>query len=415
MIDVSLILLGISFVLFFGFFAEFVFKKLHVPDILFLILLGFIVGPSVLDYIQPSQLSQVAPLFTTFALFFLVYDGAFNISLCSLAKGLKKGMEVTMYNFIVSVAIVSIIIFFFTRDPLVSLLAGFAMGGISSAFVIPILNELGLHNETYSILTLESTLTDVFTIVFSLAVMDVIMLQTFDVSNTLSKLLLLFGIAILVGILAAIVWIIAVKKVFKENKSYMITIAYLILVYVTTEFLHGSGVVAALFFGFVLRNSRQLASVASNLMQGHMPEIQEEACAIEESGVAVISSTERFFYSQISFFLKTFFFVYIGLLFDISLIQPIAIGFAIAFALMVARISSKLLTGNLGRFDRNLIASTSARGLAAAAVVQQIVINNIEHAALIVNVTYSVIIFTIVLSSVNIFLSKNATGKASIS
>ena len=81
MVNVLAILMGISFVLFFGFFAEFIFKKKRIPDVLFLVLLGFIIGPYVLNLVQPLQVSEIAPIFTTFALIFLLYDGAFNISL----------------------------------------------------------------------------------------------------------------------------------------------------------------------------------------------------------------------------------------------------------------------------------------------------------------------------------------------
>ena len=45
MIDVTLILFGASLILFFGFFAGWVFKKISVPDVLFLIILGFVIGP----------------------------------------------------------------------------------------------------------------------------------------------------------------------------------------------------------------------------------------------------------------------------------------------------------------------------------------------------------------------------------
>ena len=48
--DVVIVLLAVSLILFFGFFAEFIFKRLSIPDILFLIVLGFVIGPNVLGY-----------------------------------------------------------------------------------------------------------------------------------------------------------------------------------------------------------------------------------------------------------------------------------------------------------------------------------------------------------------------------
>lgn len=51
MVDVTYALLAVSLILFFGFLAEFIFKRFNIPDILFLIILGFILGPFVLNYI----------------------------------------------------------------------------------------------------------------------------------------------------------------------------------------------------------------------------------------------------------------------------------------------------------------------------------------------------------------------------
>jgi len=203
MADPVLLLLGISAILFFGFFAELIFKKFYVPDILFLIGLGFLLGPHGLDYLGPAQLSQFAPLFTTFALFFLVYNGAFNIDIASFAKGLKKGVGITFYNFILSVCVIFTIIFLFTKDTPLSLLTAFIMSGVSSAFVIPIINQIRLKTETYSALMIEATLTDVFTIVFSIAMMELIALNVFDAQAVVTNLISLFAVAGLLGIVAA--------------------------------------------------------------------------------------------------------------------------------------------------------------------------------------------------------------------
>ena len=45
----------------------------------------------------------------------------------------------------------------------ISILTGFALGGVSSAFVIPVLKGMGIKSKIYSLLTLESALTDVLT------------------------------------------------------------------------------------------------------------------------------------------------------------------------------------------------------------------------------------------------------------
>src|SRR3989304_4201415 len=98
MVDVTLILLGLSLILLFGFLAEFIFKKLNIPDVLFLIVLGFALGPYGLAYVQPADVAAIAPVFTTFTLLFILFDGAFSISLSSLVKEFAPGFLLTIFN-----------------------------------------------------------------------------------------------------------------------------------------------------------------------------------------------------------------------------------------------------------------------------------------------------------------------------
>jgi len=402
MVEVTYALLTVSLILFFGFFAEFIFKRFHIPDILFLILLGFILGPYVTGYLKPEQFSSIAPFFTAFALLFLLYDGAFNIDLASFAKGLSISIWVTLFNFFVSAMAISGILVLLKFDIRIALLAGFILGGVSSAFVIPTLKQLNVKGEIYSVLTLESALTDVLCIVFAFTVMEIIKLNTFSFKVISGQIASLFAVAGIIGIISGAVWIIIVRRVLKQNKSYIATIAYLLLVYVITEYLGGNGAIASLFFGLVLKNSKQLINVFRIIIRKKANSKKE----VNGYEVGLATPTEQLFYSQISFFLKTFFFVYIGILFNIRDIKVLLIGAVLAIAIMLARNLSKFVSKRFDNEHRELIKSIFARGLAAAAIAQVVMLNKIEGAMIIQNITYTVIIFTILLSSIKIYLLK---------
>ncbi|MGV8172194.1 MAG: cation:proton antiporter [Candidatus Woesearchaeota archaeon] len=399
------ILLGISIILFLGFFAEFFFKKFNVPDLLVLIITGFIIGPYVLGYVSPEQVASFAPVFTTFALLFLLYDGAFNISLESLVKGAIKTLQITLINFFLSVIVISCIMLLFGYEWLTALLVGFILGGACSAFIMPILKALNVEGETYSILAVESALTDVFSIVFAFTVMEIMTVNSFSFQIIFSKIISLFAVAGFIGILAGIVWIILVMKIFREHKSYMITIAYLILIYALTEYLNGNGAIAALFFGLMLKNSRDITTMFSKLLyRGQDKKKQEEMH--EKYVIDVTNSNEEFFYSQISFFLKTFFFVYVGLLINLSDIRALIIGGMISIAIMLTRMLNRNLAKQFSEFNQKLISGMFARGLAAATIAQVIVVKNIPRAGELLNIIFSVILFTIILNSISIFILK---------
>lgn len=401
--DVQLILLGISLILFFGFFASFIFKKVGIPDVLFLIILGFSIGPYALGYVEGTQLQGLAPAFTTFTLLFLLFDGAFNINLSSLLREFSQSLALTFFNFIISSVVVAGVLLISGHSWLISLLVGFLLGGVSSSFVIPILKQLNVKERLYSLLTLESALTDVFCIVFSLTILEIIRIGSIGVQKVLTQLVSLFAVAGLVGVIAGIIWILLVLKVFKEH-NYMITVAYVILIYVVTQFLGGNGAIATLFFGLILKNSKQLSSITKGLLTR---DVKKKKKAMKgDLGKSVITQSELYFYHQLSFFLKTFFFVYIGILIDLSDMKALVIGIILSFLLMGTRTASLALSKSFEPQGRALINTMFARGLAAAAIAQLAVQAGLPEADFIMKVAYITITGTIVLSSIRVFLLK---------
>ena len=403
---VTLTLLSGSLILFFGFFAGWIFKKFSIPDVLFLIVLGFVIGPFVLNLVTPGSLIGIAPIFTTFTLVFLLFDGAFNINLSSLVREFSHSFVLTIFNFIISSLVIagllSLLGFWFDGFSfLLALFTGFALGGVSSSFVIPILKQVKISERVFSLLALESALTDVFCIVFSLTLIEIFSLGGFGIQSTISQLIALFAVAGLVGLLGGVIWIFLILRVFKEH-NYMIAIAYLLLIYVLTEFLGGNGAIAALFFGLILKNSKQLSSIIKGILTTSS---REKKKALKgELGVSVTTPSEQYFYHQISFFLKTFFFVYIGVLLDISDWKALLIGIVLSVVLMVIRTSSSLLTKKMPLESRILVNSIFARGLAAAAIAQLAVTAGIPYAEFIAKIVYVTVTGTIILSSIRVFL-----------
>ena len=400
---VVLSLLAAGFILFFGSFAEFIFRKWNVPDVLFLILLGFIIGPSALGYVSASDLLVVAPIFTTFTLMFLLFDGAFNINLSSLLSEFSESMMLTMLNFFISSSVAFVVLMGFGFSITSSLFAGFALGGVSSSFVIPILRQLKISGKLFSLLALESALTDVFCIVFSLAVLEFVQLGGASLQATFAQIIALFAVGAGVGLAAGVVWFFLQIKLFEEH-NYMLTIAYLLVVYVLTEFLAGSGAIAALFFGLVLSNSKKLSSIFVGITS---EKSKDKKTALRgDLGISITTRSEEHFYDQISFFLKTFFFVYIGILIDIADTRSLIIGGILSLAIMASRRVSNLLKTITNETNKGLINSVFARGLAAAAIAQIAISSNLAGAAELSSIIYITIAGTIILSSLSILFEQ---------
>jgi len=400
MADILTIFLFVGGILIFGFFAEYIFKRFHVPDILLLVLLGFLLGPHVFNFIPIEKLTEFAPLFTTFALLFILFDGAFGINLTSFAKGIVGGLKLTFFNFFISFIAIGAVASFFGFDLLTSALIAVILGGVSSSFVVPVLKKIRAGEEPSSALIFESALTDVLSIVLAITLMEIIVLSLFDIKIVLTKISSLFAIAGLIGIVGGILWIVIVTKLIKEEKPYMITIAYLLFVYVITEFLGGNGAISALFLGLVLKNSKPLEEMFFSFSRKKLVSKSKSDVI-----VPVTSRREEAFHHQISFFIKTFFFVYIGMLFDITDKRVLVIAGIIAVVLMFTRSFAGLVSREYKSYNQKIIKSLFARGLASAVVAQLTITYLIPEAEIIVKIVYGVIVFTILLSSIRIFIA----------
>ena len=121
--------------------------------------------------------------------------------------------------------------------------------------------------------------------------------------------------------------------------------------------------------------------------------------------------SEEYFYHQISFFLKTFFFVYIGVLLDISDWRAITVGVLLSFVLMWTRTASFVLTKKMDPRDKFLVNSIFARGLAAAAIAQLALQAGIPNAEFIVKIAYVTITGTIILSSVKVYFLERKVAR----
>lgn len=403
--DVNFVLLLFSLVIIFGYLAELIFAKFNISDTLLLILLGFLIGPNVLNYIRPESLGMLAPFFTTFTLLFLMFEGSLKLDLKSFFKGFSSGVLIAIFFFIFSSAGITLLFSLTGFDFTTSLMIGFALGGVSTSFVLPVLDQLNPGKEIRSVLTIEAALTDVLAIVFALSMIDLKLTDAFAIGDILGHLSSLFAVAGMIGIFGGASWIYLEEK-FVKDRDYMVTIGYVVLLYFLTEYLGGNGAIAALFFGLVLTNSVKLRMSVRRIIKNEN---------IENGSIKrIISTREKDFYDEISFFLKTFFFVYIGILLDLSNRRAIVYGSAAAVIILVIRQTSYLLGPMRKNFKKGelfLINSLFARGIAPVAIALTAIEKGILKDKIIIDSIYFTITASIILSSIMIFFYKRVYSK----
>ncbi|MFA4855432.1 MAG: cation:proton antiporter [archaeon] len=350
--DAIFIIALIGITIFAGFLASLFFQRTKIPDVLFLIFLGMLIGP-VFGYIDSSSLLAFAPLIGTIALIIIVFEGGLKLDFYSVIKELPNATAFTVIVCTLT-AVFSMIFTFFLGFPLLQgLLLGFIVAGTSFEIIVPLVNRLNVSNEAKTFLELESTINDSITIIAAIALVQLISLKTFDVIDPLQKIASAFSIAIVLGFLAAFIWAKVMSYLKDKPYHYLLTIASAFLLYVGAEVLGGNGITAILVFGLALANYNTITTLLN------------------------INSQFKIDYSietmqtEVSFFVRAMFFVYMGLVFDLTAFgsQLITVAFAIFFAIIIARfLSVKLLM----KFDKSLkeskpiIMAMLPRGLATA-------------------------------------------------
>ena len=75
---------GIALVIVIGFLGSLMFERTKIPDLLILILLGFMFGPvarqSGIEFIPENLLVEIGPFFASMALMIILFDGGLNLN-----------------------------------------------------------------------------------------------------------------------------------------------------------------------------------------------------------------------------------------------------------------------------------------------------------------------------------------------
>ncbi len=383
-IFIFFILAGI--IIFLGFIGEIVFKKTNIPDVMWLLLFGITLKAIFWEY-DSSVIDQIAPFFTTFALIFILFEGALNLRFSQLFKGMYGGSSLALINFFITMLVVSTLSWILGLGFIQGLILGAILGGTSSAVVVPVVKRLKISKETSTALTLESAISDVLCIVTTIAIVEVVKAGGLQISGFVGGLLYTFIVAIVIGVIAGLFWLALLKRIEKYSKSYMITIAFMLLTFGLAEFLNTNGAIACLAFGIILGNSNTVFTIFNKEAEN------------------TIKNSERFFYAEISFIVKAFFFVYLGLLINFSNPILLLISFLFVIILFAVRpISALPLKKNTSSKDLAVIEGMVPKGLAAAVLSQIPIQAGIQGAEIFGDLVLGVVFFSILLSTILIFL-----------
>ena len=371
------ILLAAGVVIFLGVAGEAFFKKTGIPDVAFLMVLGVIIGP-VLGIIQAETVIQVVPYFAALALIIIMFDGGLNLDIKHVVKTAHFSFTLAIIGFVLSVVIISVATHYALGWLwLESILLASIVGGSSSVIVFGLVRNIKISEETKSMLSFESALTDILATIIAFILFEAVLLGHFDI-QTLHETL---GRAVVVGLVLGfgigIPWMFVSSKLGNAQHAYMLTLGILFVLFFLANSFGESGALTALVFGLMLGNKHHL----SRILKFKLPKIEMDDPT----------------HNQLTFLVRSFFFVFVGLMASFGRIEYIVFGILITVAVYFGRtfIVKLTLTQRFSKLDKSVTNSMIPRGLAAAVLATFPVTMGLPNAE-----AYTEIIFFIILSSV---------------
>ncbi len=373
----EVLLLTAGVVILLGVAGEAFFKKTGVPDIIFLMIFGVLIGP-VLGIIGPEAVIQIVPYFAALALIIIMFDGGLNLDIKHVIKTAHFSVVLAVLGFILSVAMIAAAAFYILAWPILdSILLGSIVGGSSSVIVFGLVRNIKIGDETKSMLSFESALTDILATIIAFVLFEAVLAGQFDLQTIQET----FGRAVVVGLAlglgVGVPWMYITTKLGNVQHAYMLTLGVLFVLFFFATSFGESGALTALVFGLMLGNKSHLARV----LRFKLPKIE----------------TDDPTHNQLTFLIRSFFFVFVGLMASFGQIEYVIFGVLITVAVYFGRsiIVRIILTKRFSRLDKVVTTSMIPRGLAAAVLATYPVTLGLPNAE-----AYPQIIFFIILSSV---------------
>ncbi|MBS4012703.1 MAG: cation:proton antiporter [Bacteroidetes bacterium] len=390
-IEITLAVVFVGFLIFAAYlFAEF-FRSKNIPDVLLLIIIGLVVGP-ITGLLNQSMFGHIGSVFSNITLVIILFEGGTNLKAEIIKQALRGTAKITLINFLTSTFLTGFITYyFFDFDPILSFMLGAFLGGTASAIIIPMVAQLKMASNSKTILVLESAVTDVLCVVVGLAFFEAFKLGEVKLFSLFGSLVSGFLFSIILGFLGGLVWSFLLNKVRSINNSIFTTPAFVFIMFGISELLGFNGAITALIFGITLANIELLP----------LNQIQKYTRFTPNS----LNETEKVFFAEVVFLLKTFFFVYIGISIVLTDYFSLSIGLLLTCVYYFIRvfIVNISVSNRIPKPDRIIMSMMVPKGLAAAVLASLPYQAGIEGGELIQNITYSAVLFSIVANSLLIF------------
>lgn len=398
MVEVGSAFLLAGVILIIGFISDEISHRLGIPDILVMIGLGILLGPA-LGFIPREPLMGIAPFFAALALLIILFESGLNLPLGKALTGVPRAFVIGSLSVGFSVIVSLLIIMpFLGWGALEAALLGSIVGGSSSAVILSLAPKTNLGAKVKAILSLESIYTDALIVVLALIIMRLLAIpsEAMSLGTFLREVMGSLFIGVLVGVVAAVLWGKVAVRIRGKLFSDVITLGIAILLYGLSEQIGGSGAISVFVFGIILGNPRKIYP------RLHMSTPQD------------FSPYSKKFYAQMSFLMRTYFFAYLGIIFQFPDPWMLLLGLGLTAALLAARYFAVILGTyrlKIRRGEKMPMTLLCGRGLAAAVLANLALSYALPISTTLIGLTTQVIIYSAIISGIGAYLRSGREGE----
>ena len=403
----TFILLVSALIIFLGYIGEQFFRKTHIPSFLFLVFAGFILGP-VLGIIQKAALLPLLGILAEVTLIMVIFHGGLDLKARTLLKdGWRPFVQVAFYVSLSIIFATFLAHFVLHFNLVISLIFASIVGGeTTTVVIIPLSRQLNIKDKTVMFLTFEAALNSIVLVVLFLTFVGLYQSGNANIYSTIDSLVSSFSIGIFIGLILSVIWIYLLNYLKNQNYTYVLTLGLLFLTYGITDKAGGSGYLAVIIFGIVFGNHRFISELFKRKIK--MDKLEKQIFN---------------FQGEITFILKTFFFVFLGLILSLSF-SSFYFGLAAGLAILGILLFSRFIAVSISTYKSDMVKDklpifiSLAQGLTPATLAILALEYGIPQAdTFLVLVTY-VIILTNIVTTVGAFITlrgkKVRTNAASV-
>ncbi len=383
-----------------GFLSHIFFKRTNIPSFLLLIFVGILIAP--LGFVDREAFIPLMEIFSSFTLIMVTFYSGLHLSIKDIVSQSGRALMQSSTYILSSVFLIGLVCNLFLGWPLVEsfIFSSMTGGEITAAVVVPLAFSLGLSDEVKSLLTLETAISTIITIVLFFVFLNQWLVGSADIYAATTMIASSFSIALIVGLFLSLISIKILFRFRDEEYTYVLTIGLVLVIYATVKWLGGNGELGVLIFGLLLSNYKMISRI------------------IETYGdMSGIISDLRRFQDEISFLLETFFFVFLGLVFivDPSFIYLglIYSGFFLLILLFTRYLAVSLATYNSPiKRERMIITVMCAQGMVPATLSIYLLRYNLDLNLVFMSLITYIIILTNIVTTIGVWIFSNRLKKS---